>query len=101
MLKHPYHPTEETKRKISAAAKLVDHTKASHIAALKRSKALYLIDENGNILQEFSSQQDMAKFFGVSDATIYKYIGKKKSPRNINGFIVMKDRYLEAQLKDN
>lgn len=100
MLLHPYHPTEDAKRRISAAAKLVDHTKASHIAALKRSKHLYLIDENGTILQEFQSQQDMAKAFGVTDATIYKYIGKNKSPQKVHGFIVLKDKYLEAQLKE-
>lgn len=100
MQKHPYHPTEDAKRRISAAAKLVDHTKASHIAALKRSKHLYLIDDKGTILKEFQSQQDMAKAFGVSDATIYKYIGRKESPRNIKGFIVLKDMYNNTQLKE-
>lgn len=101
MQKHPYHPTEDAKRRISAAAKLVDHTKASHIAALKRSKYLYLIDDKGTILKEFQSQQDMAKAFGVSEATIYKYIGRNKSPRNIKGFIVLKDMYNNAQLKED
>lgn len=91
MLLHPYHPSEETKRKIGAAARLQDHTKASHIAAQKRSKALYLVDSEGNVLHEFSSQQDAARHFGVCDASVSNYIGKDKCPRWANGYIKLKE----------
>lgn len=91
MKKNPYHPSEETKKKIAEAARMQDHSKATQAAILKCSKPVYLVDADGNILCEFTSQRNMAKFFGVSEATINHHVNTDNMARKIYGYIRTKN----------
>lgn len=89
--KYPYHHTEEAKRKISKAAKLVDHSKAALFAKVANSKPVILKTEKGE-RQEFTSQREAAKVLGISEWKVSVCIRDHRFIKEVNGF-------LEAKLK--
>ena len=88
---YPYHHTDDAKRKISEAAKLVDHTKAARFAKIANSKSVVLKMVKGEI-REFSSQREVAKFLNISEWKVSISIKEHRFVKEAGG-------YLEAKLK--
>lgn len=89
--KYPYHHTEEAKRKISKASKLIDHSKATLFAKIANSKPVILKTEKGE-MREFNSQREVAKVLGISEWKVSICIREHRFIKEVNGF-------LEAKLK--
>lgn len=92
MKQYPYHPTDETKRRISETMKLIPHTKAAIAAGIVNSKPVCVI-RNGIEVMSFKSKTELAHFFNISMWKVSTYTGTGKILKEINGTI-------EAKLKE-
>lgn len=86
---NPYHHTEEAKRKISKAMKLVPHTKAAKAAGIVNSKPVCVIRE-GKEIMSFASKTELAKFFNISIWKVSTYTNTGKVLKEIQGIIEAK-----------
>ena len=85
----PYHLTEETKRKIGEAMKLVSHIKAAKAAGIANSKPVCVMRNNTEVMS-FNSKTELANFFHISMWKVSTYTDTGKILNEVNGTIVTK-----------